>query len=215
MFKFLKIGFCAILLAFPVLVGAQTSQTPAGQAQERILSYHSDINVSADASMTVKDTIQVISAGQQISHGIYRDFPIAYRDRLGHRYNVAFDLLEVTRDGQSESSSIQRGGNGLRIYIGKQDVLVPPGVHTYTITYKTERQLGFFNDHDELYWNVTGQAWVFPIDSVTTTVKLPGNIPNDKITVSIHTVKVIWPGRYCYFFPQDRKMVYYNLPCIH
>jgi len=45
-------------------------------------------------------------------------------------------------------------------------------------TYRTNRQLGFFRDHDELYWNVTGNGWKFPIDVATATVLLPPNVRN-------------------------------------
>jgi uncharacterized membrane protein YgcG len=41
------------------------------------------------------------------------------------------------------------------------------------LTYRTDRQLGFFKEHDELYWNVTGNGWEFPLDRVTATVALP------------------------------------------
>ncbi len=50
---------------------------------------------------------------------------------------------------------------------------LPPGDYTYTITYRTSRQLGFFDNHDELYWNVTGNGWAFAMDQVTATVILP------------------------------------------
>ena len=48
--------------------------------------------------------------------------------------------------------------------------LLPPGEHTYTLSYRTDRQLGFFKDHDELYWNVTGNGWIFPIETASATV---------------------------------------------
>ncbi len=179
MIKFFKISLCAILLTFPLLTSAQT--------QERILSYDSKIEVKADSSMIVTETIKVISAHQQINHGIYRDFPIAYKDQLGHRYQVGFELLDAKRDGMAEQYHIERGGNGLRIYIGKKDTLVPLGEQEYVLTYKTDRQLGFFQDHDELYWNVTGNGWVFPIDSATATIKLPNDIPKEKITTALYT----------------------------
>ena len=44
------------------------------------------------------------------------------------------------------------------------------------LRYRTTRQLGFFDDHDELYWNVTGNGWDFPIDAASATVALPGAI---------------------------------------
>ena len=51
--------------------------------------------------------------------------------------------------------------------------LIAPGPHTYTLTYATDRQIGFFSDYDELYWNVTGNFWKFPIDHAEATIKLP------------------------------------------
>lgn len=71
--------------------------------------------------------------------------------------------------------------NGKRVYIGQANVFLRPGEYTYTLTYKTERQLGFFKDHDELYWNVTGNGWVFPMDKATATVQLPEGVPTDRI----------------------------------
>ena len=131
--------------------------------EERILSYHSDIAVQPDASMRVTETIAVHGAGKEIRHGIYRDFPTEYRDNLGNRVKVAFEILAVTRDGRSEPYHTEAMSNGARIYVGAKNVMLPPGDHTYTLTYGTRRQLGFFDDHDELYWNVTGNVWTFSI----------------------------------------------------
>ena len=51
--------------------------------------------------------------------------------------------------------------------------MLPTGEHSYEIRYRTTRQLGFFADYDELYWNVTGNGWQFPIDSATVRIRLP------------------------------------------
>lgn len=117
----------------------------------------------------------------QIKRGIYRDFPTKYKDRWGNSYVVGFQILEVLRDGKSEAFFIKDMANGKRVYIGQANIFLPPGEYTYTLTYKTERQLGFFKDHDELYWNVTGNGWVFPMDKAMATVKLPEGVPTDKI----------------------------------
>src|SRR5690606_32890955 len=69
-----------------------------GLAQERILSFDSDIRIHPDASMTVSETIRVRAEGQNIRRGIYRDFPTRYTDRLGNAYRVGFRVLNVTRD---------------------------------------------------------------------------------------------------------------------
>ncbi|HEX2948870.1 MAG TPA: DUF2207 domain-containing protein [Armatimonadota bacterium] len=151
---------------------------------ERITDFHSDIQVKTDASMQVRETITVIAMFDKIKHGIYRDFPIVYRDRQGHRYTIGFTVRDVQRDGHQEPYRLQKQVNGVRIYIGNPENLVEEGAHTYSITYTTDRQLGFFADHDELYWNVTGNGWDFPIDHASATVSLPSGIGAREIGVS-------------------------------
>lgn len=158
-----------------------------GGTDERILFFHSDIKVHKDSSLTVTETIKVRSTGSQIKHGIYRDFPTKYKDRFGNNYVVGFDVLEILRDGNSEAYYFKELSNGKRVYIGKKDVFLSTGEYTYTIVYNTNRQLGFFEDHDELYWNVTGNGWVFPIDEAGATVDLPLEIPKDNISVAAYT----------------------------
>jgi hypothetical protein len=148
----------------------------AQDQDERIRSFDSHITVNVDGSMLVKETIAVKSAGQAIRHGIYRDFPTRYKDRLGNRYSVLFDVVGVQLDGYSESYHTENQSNGVRVYFGSSAYALQPGEHTYEFVYRTDRQLGFFADHDELYWNVTGNGWQFPIDVVTATVVLPSNM---------------------------------------
>ena len=149
----------------------------AARPSERILSFDSRIAVNADAGMQVTETIRVLSTGEQIRRGIFRDFPTTYKDRTGNRYTVGFIPQAVLRDGNPEDWHAEQLANGIRIYMGRKDHLLPPGEHTYTLTYATDRQLGFFADHDELYWNVTGNGWAFSIDSASATVTLPPETP--------------------------------------
>jgi hypothetical protein len=169
-----------LLLLLPVGLRAQ-------RAGERILSFHSDINVYGDSSMVVRETIAVNATGARIRHGIYRDFPTSYRDRWGNRVVVDFDVLAVERDGRPESWRTEPQINGVRVYFGDKNRFVPAGRHEYAFTYQTRRQLGFFADHDELYWNVTGNGWIFPIDATSATVTLPANVPQDKIELTGYT----------------------------
>jgi len=148
-------------------------QVSYARPAERIVSYHSDIRVNEDATMDVVETIRVRAEGEKIRHGIYRDFPTKYRDRFGNNYSVDFETLDVRRDGQPEGYHFGYLTNGKRIYFGKQEILLYPGVYTYTFCYRTSRQIGFFKDHDELYWNVTGNGWEFPIDEASATIELP------------------------------------------
>src|SRR5690606_23355518 len=67
----------------------------------------------------------------------------------------------------------ERIGNGVRINTGGDALLPVPADITYTIRYRTSRQLGFFDSHDELYWNATGLGWAFPIEQATARVRPP------------------------------------------
>ncbi|MBF0485378.1 MAG: DUF2207 domain-containing protein [Candidatus Omnitrophica bacterium] len=142
-------------------------------ATERILSFHSDVDVHYNGSMAVTETIRVHAEGQRIRHGIYRDFPTHYRGRGGENVVVDFNLVSVLRDGVGEDYHTAVQPNGIRIYIGRKDSFLPQGDYTYVVTYSTNRQLGFFKDHDELYWNVTGNGWAFDIEQASATVNLP------------------------------------------
>jgi uncharacterized membrane protein YgcG len=157
------------------------------QADERILAWQSDIRVRPDSVLEVVETLEVRAEGRQIRRGILRDFPTRYTDRRGRRVIVGFDVLDVTRDGESEPFTTERMPNGVRVRIGDPEVYLDPGVYTYRIVYRTDRQLGFFEAHDELYWNVTGNGWDFPIDRAVATVALPPGVPVDRIGLEGYT----------------------------
>lgn len=175
-----------LLLALLVLLAV----TRPAIGDERILRFDSHMNIQDDGSLLVTETIRVRAEGSNIRRGIYRDFPTRYRDRLGNRVAVAFELLGVERDGRSEPHFTERLGNGVRVNTGNDDFLPTPGEFTFTIRYRTTRQLGFFPDHDELYWNVTGLGWSFPIDEVHARVTLPAPIDPGALKLDGYT------GRY-------------------
>ncbi len=142
-------------------------------ATEKILTFQSRIAVQPDGELTIREEITVVCAGMQIKRGIFRDFPTRYKDRHGNAFRVGFEVREVLRDGRAEPYHIQDLSNGKRVYMGRKDIVLKPGIYTYRITYRTSRQIGFFQDFDELYWNVTGNGWSFPIDHVEAVVSLP------------------------------------------
>lgn len=169
------LGLLAALLALPAA------------AAEMILDYHSEIRVLADASLVVEETIRVNAEGESIKRGIYRDFPTIYPTPLGGRTRVEFAVVEATRDGSPEPWHTESLDNGVRVYLGQKDVLLRPGEYTYTITYRTSRQLGFFDTHDELYWNVTGNDWAFPILRVSARVRLPKPVSGSDLRLEAYT----------------------------
>lgn len=169
------------------LLACVVSTAATASAEERIVDYHSDILVREDGSLIVSETIRVLAQGNQIKRGIYREFPMSYRDRHRNRVIVGFEVLSVQRDGNDEAFHTENVSNGVRVYAGQASVFVAPGEHKYTLVYRTTRQLGFFETHDELYFNVTGNGWAFPIDHASASVTLPANVPRSDIRVEGYT----------------------------
>ncbi|HEU0135488.1 MAG TPA: DUF2207 domain-containing protein, partial [Allosphingosinicella sp.] len=160
------------------LIAALALLWPAvASAEERILHFLSDVLVQADGSLDVTETIAVSAEGVLIERGIFRDFPTRYTSRTGARVRAGFEVISVKRDGGDERWHSERRGNGIRIYVGDPDRRVAPGRHVYSIRYRTTRQLGFFEDYDELYWNATGNGWIFPIDVAQARIRLPKPVP--------------------------------------
>ena len=161
-----------ILIIWGVLTFLLSSAAVAQQT-ERILRFKSQIRIQTDGSMTVTETITVYAAGQQIKRGIYRDFPTRYKDRFGNTVRVGFQVMSVFRNGRPEAFHLKKKANGIRVYMGRKSQMVGTGKHAYTLTYRTDRQLGYFDEFDELYWNVTGNGWSFPIEQVQVVVEPP------------------------------------------
>ncbi|GGA72564.1 hypothetical protein GCM10011521_08360 [Arenimonas soli] len=156
-------------------------------AQERIKVYHADITVLADGSMEVTENITVRAEGKRIRRGIYRDFPTRYKDHLGNRYVVDFEVLGVKRDGEPEAWFTEKQSNGVRVNTGGDNFLPVPADYTFSIRYRTTRQIGFFDEHDELYWNVTGLGWDFSIERASATVKLPAPVAPADMRLEAYT----------------------------
>jgi len=170
--------YCLLVLSLCWLLAA-----PAG-ADERILDYQSRIMLHANGELSVTEKITVRAEGQNIQRGIYRDFPTRYKDHLGNHYQVEFDIDQVFRDGYADAWHTKERSNGIRLYIGDADFRLPAGVYSYEIQFRTNRQLGFFDDHDELWWNAVGTGWDFPVDQASATVSLPFEVPVADLTLN-------------------------------
>jgi uncharacterized membrane protein YgcG len=142
-------------------------------ADERILRFVSDVQIQRDSSLKVTETIDVRAEHVDINHGIFRDFPTRYRGPHGSQVRVGFTFEGATLDGLPVPASVGSLTNGVRIKVGDPDRLVDIGEHTYVLHYRTTRQIGRFKDFDELYWNATGNGWIFPIDLAEARIRLP------------------------------------------
>lgn len=180
---------CVLLAVVPGLV----------EAEEALAGFHADVQIHADGSIEVTETIAIMAMGREIRRGFIREFPTRYRDRLGNRVSVGFEMLAATRNGQPEPYWTERVSNGIEIFLGDDSFLEVPRLHTYTLRYRTTHQLGYFDDFDELYWNVTGTGWIFPILESSATIRLPEAVPADALRMACYTGYQDAEGRSCRF----------------
>jgi len=145
---------------------------------ERVLSFHSDIEVDTSSTITVKESIKVYANGNVFKRGITRTIPTQILDDSGNRINLNYKILSVQRDGRTSKYHTERGSGDITIYVGESDVFLNEGEYNYTITYRMSGQIRFFDTYDEIYWNVNGFDWELPFDQVSSQITLPegGNI---------------------------------------
>lgn len=167
-----------------LLLGLWAALMSPAVAAERIDTFTSEVVIAASGALTVTETIAVTAEGNQIRRGIYRDFPTRYDGPFSLKKEVPFDLVSVSRDGRDESYRLENISRGIRLYIGDPDIFLPKGAYTYTIVYRTDFQLGYFDDYDELYWDVTGNDWEFPIIEATVRIVPPPAVPWDVLEVT-------------------------------
>lgn len=156
---------CFLLCAVPAM---------GSSAQPEYRNFDSHISIDADGTLTVQEIITEYIAEGGTRHGLFRDFPMTYRGPNPFKSYVPFTLLAASLDGKPVSTTdIESREGGIRIFVRDNNAVLDKGEHVFSITYKTGLQLGFFEDYDELTWNVTGANWQYPIGQSSCTITLP------------------------------------------
>src|SRR5262249_20364614 len=111
------------------------------------------ITVAADGSIDVTETITARFTGGW--NGISRTIALQYETPQGLNYTLRLSLTSIT----DESAHPLRYETRHERHYLKVKVWVPGAVDaakTVIIRYHVANALRFFDEHDELYWNVTG-----------------------------------------------------------
>jgi uncharacterized membrane protein YgcG len=161
------------LALWAALAGAAAAQRPFLQDPvEEVRVFSARIEVQPDGSVEVTEEIEVTARGVQIRRGIYRDILLRFRDRLG-LFPPEFRLVEAERGGVPEAARVVAGEGRLRVYLGREDVLLPHGVHRYRLRYRLADQVELRADRAELAWNVNGTGWTLPVRRLSAVVVPP------------------------------------------
>jgi uncharacterized membrane protein YgcG len=157
----------------------------SGSADFTIRNFQSSILVNEDSSFTVKETIDVDF--NRSRHGIYREIPFKYTDDIGRTIRTPLEIISVTDNaGRDRKYRVRRIGNVVDVRIGDAKTYVS-GFQSYVIMYKVENALLYFDNHDELYWNVTGNYWNAPIRAASADVTLSAKKESEKLWAACFT----------------------------
>ncbi len=183
----------------------------AGESEAQhftIKNFQSDIVIDEDGSFSVIETITVNFHRKK--HGIYREIPFRYEDELGHSTLMPIKVVSVTdENGRNLTNRVSKKGNVVNIRIGDADRFVG-GEQIYVINYKVTNGLLYFDDHDELYWNITGNSWDAKIENVRVSVFLNSSINSQNLNFACYTGGYGASGSECNFVPADNGGEFYT-----
>jgi uncharacterized membrane protein len=135
--------------------------------------FDAQIYVHSDGTMDVTETMETQFIGSW--HGIYRTIPVEYSDPHGLNYTLVIEDVSATDDtGQKLKLEQNREGRYVKfkIYVPAAE----DATRTITLHYRVLDAIRFFADHDELYWNVTGDEWQNAIELATGRIELPEGV---------------------------------------
>ncbi len=152
------------------LLATSLVAAPAAARSMAIAGFDAHVQVAVDGAIDVTETISVDFEGAW--QGLYRTIPVEYQTSQGLGYSLQLELRAVTdaagnplRYDQSREGRFRK----LKVHLsGAQDTR-----KFVVITYRVPNALRFFADHDELYWNVTGDEWDVPVGAASARIELP------------------------------------------
>ncbi|MFA6081441.1 MAG: DUF2207 domain-containing protein [Patescibacteria group bacterium] len=162
-------------------------ETASNITGEHIKSFQSEITINKDGTIDVKETI-IYDFSTLDKHGIYRDIPFIKTNQDGKKFELKLENVSVTDENGRSYKFVKSWIDEkiLRLKIGDANRLIT-GIHNYIISYKVSGALTYYSDHDELYWNVTGNDWNVPIAFSRALITMPEQIGKEKINLKCFT----------------------------
>jgi uncharacterized membrane protein YgcG len=154
-----------------VAVGETSGEV--SQTIEQINNMDVEARINQDGSVSVIETIEY-DFGDQEKHGIYRTIPLGFKPK-GNLEHTEIKIHSVTDELGNVYGYDITSDDPLNIKVGSADIFIT-GVHTYKISYDLYRSIGYFDNFDEWYWNLSGDEWNIPVKSISAKVVLPKEI---------------------------------------
>jgi uncharacterized membrane protein YgcG len=105
------------------------------------------------------------------NHGILRAIPKTYKQ---HSLQIKVNSVRSSSGAPAQYTTYKSNGNEV-LKIGDPNRTVT-GDQQYTIDYTLRNVIGFYEDHDEMYWDVNGDQWQQQFEKVTLSLELPAEL---------------------------------------
>ena len=179
---------CLLMIWFVSLSAQIYTYTPTdadrNNTTERIINLHVELEIQTDGNLIVTEYFTIYAAGIDIRRGIDRIIPEFRLDKDKKERSTPVKIHGLTHNGKKSDYVKTFSNKCYTIGFGNDDFL-KKGIHQYELVYETRRQVGFFDDFDELYWNVIGYDCEFDIENISARLHLPGE--SDAIQWSCYT----------------------------
>jgi len=158
---------------------SEVSASDTFSSEEQISLFKSSIELEQGTDINIKEEISYYFPSAK--HGIIREIPTNYKVQGGFKrpttiklnslYYYDKDFPNIKYDLYERSSE-----NGYTIFqIGDSETTIT-GEYVFVIDYTIQNMINYFDDHDELYINITGNGWEVPINQAYAQIKVPGDI---------------------------------------
>ncbi len=183
LFVFLVLAVSLVFLNF--FLGIAFAQTTHAIG-ERIVEFADTIIIEKDGSIQVTERI-AYDFGTNNRHGIFRTIPYIKTNSENKRFKLTMQNMSIVDERNNAYPFVQTYENDtLTIKIGDANKTIS-GLHTYIISYTVSGALTYYSDHDELYWNITGNDWNVPIQKASAIIQLPTSTDSSSISHVCYT----------------------------
>lgn len=172
-------------LAFFAFHAQAESIVPDGV--EHANSYDVAVSINSDTTLSVTENINY-DFGNGTKPGITRYIPLNYQDLSGAARSIGVTSVSVADENgnqyafnQSRVESDDKKKSYLEIDIGDSQQPVS-GIKTYIIHYTVAGAIKTLADHDELFWNITGDKWPVYVKHPEVKISLPQKVDATKIS---------------------------------
>jgi uncharacterized membrane protein YgcG len=160
--NFKQFVFSLFSLAFVLLSVFPSAASAQGVNDFVINNFDANYTLSnqdPQGYLEITESIELTYVGQ--NRGIVRTIPATYKGADLH-----VRVLKVMRDGVIEPYiTYEENGNTI-LQVGDAVTYIT-GQHTYKISYSLENVISFYDDYDEIYWDINGDQWLQIFQSVS------------------------------------------------